>query len=132
VGYVLVPGENAVPFVDPNSALGKRAGFINAHLWVTPYEPTERYAAGSYVMGPGPDGLPKWTRANRSIENQDIVVWYTMGVTHIPRPEEWPVMPVHRAGFKLLPSGFFSRNPALDVPRPERSRKGSSRSSSGR
>jgi primary-amine oxidase len=40
-----------------------------------------------------------------------------MGVTHIPRPEEWPIMPVHHIGFQLLPAGFFDRNPALDVPR---------------
>ena len=46
-----------------------------------------------------------------------VVVWYTMGVTHIPRPEEWPVMPVTHVGFKLIPAGFFSRNPALDVPK---------------
>jgi Cu2+-containing amine oxidase len=36
-----------------------------------------------------------------------------MGVTHIPSPEEWPLMPVHRAGFKLVPAGFFARNPAM-------------------
>ncbi|MGH2822160.1 MAG: hypothetical protein ACRDLY_03885, partial [Thermoleophilaceae bacterium] len=41
---------------------------------------------------------------------------YTFGVTHNPRPEEWPVMPSHRAGFLLQPDGFFARNPALDVP----------------
>ena len=46
-----------------------------------------------------------------------MVLWYTMGVTHIPRPEEWPVMPVTHVGFKMIPGGFFTRNPALDVPR---------------
>jgi primary-amine oxidase len=45
------------------------------------------------------------------------VLWYSLGVTHIPRPEDWPVMPVHKAGFKLMPNGFFARNPAMDVPR---------------
>jgi primary-amine oxidase len=76
------------------------------------------YAAGFYVnQSKGDDGLPAWTRANRSIENRDIVLWYTMGVTHIPRPEDWPVMPVHRVGFKLVPNGFFAQNPVLDVPR---------------
>ncbi|PYM82470.1 MAG: hypothetical protein DME09_14225, partial [Candidatus Rokuibacteriota bacterium] len=47
-----------------------------------------------------------------------IVLWYTLGVTHIPRPEDWPVMPVHRASFTLEPDGFFAQNPALDVPKP--------------
>jgi primary-amine oxidase len=44
-------------------------------------------------------------------------MWYTMTVTHVPRAEEWPVMSAARAGFSLVPSGFFTRNPALDVPR---------------
>ena len=43
-------------------------------------------------------------------------VWYTFGVTHFVRPEDWPVMPVEYAGFLLSPVGFFDRNPALDVP----------------
>jgi primary-amine oxidase len=118
VGYMLVPGENAIPYAHETAWVRKRAGFLNAHLWVTPYEPAERYAAGDYIcQGPGGEGLVKWTKANRPIENTDVVVWYTMGVTHIPRPEEWPVMPVHRAGFKLIPAGFFTSNPALDVPK---------------
>jgi primary-amine oxidase len=118
-GYMLIPGENSLPFVAPDSFLRRKAGFVNAHLWVTPYAPQEQHAAGDYVnQGPLGDGLPKWTAANRSIVDQDLVVWYTLGVTHIPRVEEWPVMPVHRAGFKLVPAGFFSRNPALDVPKP--------------
>jgi primary-amine oxidase len=72
------------------------------------------YAAGDYVnCGPPSQGLPKWTSANRPIEDEDIVVWYTLGVTHVPRPEEWPLMPAHRAGFKLVPAGFFARNPAM-------------------
>jgi primary-amine oxidase len=117
-GYLLLPGENAVPYAAPTSSVRKRAGFLNAHLWATPYAPDETYAAGFYVnQSKGGEGLPKWTKANRGLENQDLVVWYTLGVTHIPRPEEWPVMTVHKAGFKLLPSGFFSKNPALDVPK---------------
>jgi primary-amine oxidase len=45
------------------------------------------------------------------------VIWYTLGVTHIPRPEEWPIMTVHPAGFRLVPDGFFDHNPAADVPK---------------
>lgn len=115
--YALLPGENAVPFAAPDSWVRKRAGFLNAHLWVTPYAPGEIYAAGDYPnQSRGGDGLPKWTSANRNIDNKDVVVWYTMGITHNPRPEDWPVMPVYPAGFKLVPWGFFGRNPALDLP----------------
>ena len=65
-------------------------------------------------MGGG--GLPRWTAANRSLIGTDLVLWYSFGVTHIPRPEDFPIMPVERTGFALLPSGFFDRNPALDLP----------------
>lgn len=92
--------------------------FINQHFWATRYHADEMYAAGAYPnQSLGGAGLRKWVADNEPLANQDAVVWYTMGVTHIPRPEEWPVMPVTHVGFKLIPGGFFSRNPALDVPR---------------
>jgi primary-amine oxidase len=116
-GYVLLPGENSLPFALPDSWVRKRAGFLNAHVWVTPYSDTERYAAGDYPnQSKGGDGLPKWTSANRPVDGRDVVLWYVMGITHNPRPEDWPVMPVHEAGFKLVPVGFFASNPAMDLP----------------
>ena len=87
---------------------------------MTPYQPTERYAAGDYPwQNPGPDGLPRWTQGDRSIDNTDVVVWYVVGAHHVPRVEEWPVMPVTKVGFHLVPDGFFDGNPALDLPRPD-------------
>jgi primary-amine oxidase len=116
--FILVPGANSVPYAAPSSSVRKRAGFINRHFWVTRYRAGEMNAAGAYPnQSKGGDGLPAWVSNNEPIENEDIVLWYTMGITHIPRPEEWPVMPVTHVGFKLIPGGFFSRNPALDVPR---------------
>ncbi len=120
VAYKLVPGENVLPLAQPDNAPLKRAGFARKHLWVTRYEPRELYAAGDYPnQHPGDAGLPTYTAANRSIENTDVVVWYTMGAHHIVRPEDWPVMPVTMIGFQLKPVGFFDGNPALDVPPPE-------------
>ena len=117
VGYRLVPGANVSPFAHPDASLLERAAFLRKHLWVTPFDPKERYPAGDYPnQHRGGDGLPRWTEANRSVEDEDIVVWYTFGSHHIPRPEDWPVMPVERIGFALKPDGFFDRNPALDVP----------------
>jgi primary-amine oxidase len=116
-GYALLPGENAIPFAQPDSWVRKRAGMLNAHIWVTPYAAGEMYAAGNYPnQSKGGDGLPAWTKANRPIDSKDVVLWYTMGITHNPRPEDWPVMPVHAAGFKLVPWGFFGKNPAMDLP----------------
>jgi primary-amine oxidase len=118
VGYLLVPGDTAMPFADQNgSSIRRRAGFLDAHFWVTPYDPSQMNAAGYYInQSKGGEGLPKWTSANRPVQDRDIVIWYTMGTTHIPRPEEWPVMNSHHLGFKLIPCGFFTRNPAMDLP----------------
>jgi len=117
VGYALLPGENALLLAGPDSWVRKRAAFLNSHLWVTPYRSAEIYAGGDYPnQSPGGEGLVKWTAENRPIDNHDLVLWYSMGVTHNPRPEDWPVMPVHAAGFQLVPWGFFARNPALDLP----------------
>jgi len=116
--YILVPEENSVPYAAQDSWLRKRAGFIDAHFWATAYDPMQMYAAGFYAnQGRGEDGLPLWIRADRSLQDSDVVIWYTLGVTHIPRPEDWPMMAVHSAGFKLVPGGFFDHNPALDVPK---------------
>ena len=67
-------------------------------------------------MHPGGAGLPKWTAADRDVDNADIVLWHTFGLTHFPRIEDWPVMPVDSAGFVLKPHGFFGANPTLDIP----------------
>jgi primary-amine oxidase len=117
-GYAVLPGENAVPFAQPDSWVRRRAAFLDSHIWVTPYRAGEMYAGGDYPnQSRGGDGLRQWTAANRDIHNHDVVLWYTLGITHNPRPEDWPVMPVHAAGFKLVPWGFFARNPALDLPK---------------
>jgi primary-amine oxidase len=117
VGYKLEPGENVASFVQPGSSIAARAGFMTGHVWVTPYDPTQLFAAGDYPnQHRGGDGLPGWIKADRPIEDTDVVLWYSMGHHHIPRTEDWPVMPVHRIGFSLNPNGFFDRNPALDVP----------------
>lgn len=119
VGYALIPGANVLPFAQPDAWVLRRAGFMTRHLWATPYAPRERFAAGDYPkQSTGDTGLAAWTRADRSLADTDLVVWYTLGSHHAARLEDWPVMPVQHAGFTLQPVGFFDRNPALDVPPP--------------
>jgi primary-amine oxidase len=117
VGYRLVPGSTARLLAQPDAAVAGRAAFATRNLWVTPYAPDERRPAGEYPnQSEGGAGLPAWTAADRSLENTDVVLWHVFGVTHVARPEDWPVMPVEYAGFVLRPDGFFGANPALDVP----------------
>ena len=56
------------------------------------------------------------TLGTGTVRKRDVVVWYTFGVHHVVRPEDWPVMPAGHIGFQLKPVGFFNRNPALDLP----------------
>jgi primary-amine oxidase len=117
-GYEIMPGATAASLLDPEDGVQKAAAFSEHQLWVTPYRPDERYAAGVYVMAnKGNDGLGAWTKANRKIENTDIVAWYTMGFHHVPREEDWPVMPTMWHEFTIRPFDFFAQNPALNLPR---------------
>ncbi|MCM6774327.1 primary-amine oxidase [Nocardia sp. CDC159] len=117
VGYTLYPEGKETLLAADGSSIAKRAEFATKSLWVTRYDPAERYAAGDFVnQHPGGAGLPRYAAADRAIDGEDLVVWHTFGLTHFPRPEDWPIMPVDYAGFVLKPVGFFDRNPTLDVP----------------
>ncbi|MCW2893663.1 MAG: hypothetical protein JWO75_3152 [Actinomycetia bacterium] len=117
--FTLHPEPAPSLLADPASPLAARAGFASRALWVTRYDPAQRYPAGDFVnQSPGGGGLPAYIAADRDIDGQDIVVWHTFGPTHVVRTEDWPVMPVARTGFMLRPTGFFDRNPTLDVPAP--------------
>jgi len=117
--YRLVPGEVVRAFALPGSPLTKRAAFTQHQVWFTAYHPRERFAAGDYPnQHAGGAGLPAYQAQDRALENTDVVMWVTLGHHHVPRPEDWPVMPVARLGFVLKPHGFFDRNPSLDVPPP--------------
>ena len=117
VAYKLLPSATPTLLAGEGSVVRRRAAFATHNLWVTPWAEGERRAAGSWPnQHVGGAGLPEWTAADRPITDTDLVVWHTFGLTHLVRPEDWPVMPVERTGFWLVPVGFFDRNPALDVP----------------
>ncbi|ALE04840.1 histamine oxidase (plasmid) [Arthrobacter sp. ERGS1:01] len=117
VGYTLYPEGQPTLAMAEDSSIADRATFARHHLWVTQFAEDERYAAGDFVnQHPGGAGLPAFVAADRDINGQDIVVWHSFGLTHFPRPEDWPVMPVDTTGFTLKPHGFFDANPTLNVP----------------
>jgi primary-amine oxidase len=119
VAYSLVPGAAPRLLAQAESSVGRRAGFARHNLWVTPYSVAQRRAAGDYPnQHAGGDGLLAWTAEDRSLVGTEIVAWHTFGITHSPRPEDWPVTPVEYCGFQLVAVGFFDRNPSLDLPRP--------------
>jgi primary-amine oxidase len=116
-GYKLIANAAPAMLAQEGCFMTARGGFATKHVWVTRYAPDERYASGEFPnQHAGGDGLPRYIAQNRSVENQDIVLWHTFGATHVCRPEDFPVMPVEYVGFALKPNGFFAENPAMDLP----------------
>jgi primary-amine oxidase len=117
-GYALMPMENASTLFSKAGA-NARAGFTFNHFWVTPYRQGELYAAGTYpnqAKKTNSYALPQYAN-DESIYNRDIVVWYSLGQTHIVRPEDYPLISNMKVSVEFRPDGFFERNPALDLGR---------------
>jgi len=116
--YKLEIPDTPLLLADKKSSISLRGGFAKHHIHVTPYDSNEKYASGDYPnQHKGGNGLPGYTKQKRSIKNKPLVVWVTFGPTHTPSPEEFPVMPVAKTSIMLKPFGFFSCNPAIDLPK---------------
>ncbi|KAF8606428.1 peroxisomal copper amine oxidase [Ceratobasidium sp. AG-I] len=109
----------------------KRAGFAEKAVWVVPEDETvlggRKWPAGRHVpqtRTQPKDSVVEWAQNGDSVEDKDILLFLTVGVNHVPRPEDWPVMPTEHLRVVFKPIGFFKANPALDVKVPvdERSR----------
>ncbi|KAK0336568.1 peroxisomal copper amine oxidase [Friedmanniomyces endolithicus] len=121
VSYKLVSRE--VPSLLPKegSLVWKRAGFARHAVHVTKYDDDQIHPAGRHVpqtSGEPSQGLPAWIAADpsASLDNTDVVLWHTFGLTHFPSPEDYPVMPAEPMTVLFRPRNFFTQNPALDVP----------------
>ncbi|OJJ42956.1 hypothetical protein ASPZODRAFT_104276 [Penicilliopsis zonata CBS 506.65] len=117
VSYKLVTVPSQMLLVNPKAFGFKRAEFATKPIWVTQYRDEELYAAGEFTnQSRKADGVETWVQRNDSTENEDVVLWHTFGLTHNPRIEDFPVMPMEKISVMLRPDGFFTKNPALDVP----------------
>ena len=116
-GYKLEPHDNVTTPARPGSSTSKRAGFIDHNFWATQYDPDEQYAGGDYPnQDSETEGLAEYVEQNRSLDGEDVVLWYTQGVNHVTRAEDWPVLPVEVASFSLKPEGFLDGNPSITLP----------------
>ena len=116
--YEVMPGATAKSLMSADDPTQKLGAFSEHQFWVTPFDTKQRYASGTYpTSSTANDGLADWTKANRPIENTDIVGWYTLGFHHVTRSEDWPVMPTMWHSFQIRPFHFFQSNPVLDLPK---------------
>jgi primary-amine oxidase len=117
VSYDVAIANHAQLLLDPQDSPAKRAQFLQHDIWVTPFDPAERHAAGEMVYeSRGGGGLPAWTAKDRAIRDRDIVIWVNLGMHHLTRAEDLPVMPTVWHSFILRPHNFFDRSPAIDLP----------------
>ncbi|MEW5302648.1 MAG: hypothetical protein WDW36_005411 [Sanguina aurantia] len=103
VAYKLIPAPSPRMMALPGSLVAARALFATKHLWVTPFHNNQKYPAGEHIVQSEKcKGLGEWTKEN-------------LPLTDGADPE-FPVMPVEVTSFRLMPAGFFSQNPTLDLP----------------
>jgi primary-amine oxidase len=116
-GYAVTDLQAALPLSGPRFPPLLRAPFAAHPVWVTRYREGQLYAAGDYPnQGHAGSGLSRYAAGRTDVSGKDLVLWVTTGFTHIPEPEEYPVMTSEGVGFSIRPAGFFDGNPALDVP----------------
>ena len=103
----------------PDSWHSRRAEFADHAIWITKYADGELFSGGKFTnQSRGGTGIKSFVakHASESARNEDIVIWHSFGLTHLPRIEDFPVMPCEIISVAMKPSNFFSANPALDVP----------------
>jgi primary-amine oxidase len=117
VGWKLMPWASPPMLIHKDSPIHPQAAWMDYNTWVTPYKEDQLFPGGYFLNN---SGLPEWVSEDEqaSIANTDIVLWHNFGLSHVPRVEDFPVMPVETCGIFLKPYNFFLENPALDVPPP--------------
>jgi primary-amine oxidase len=122
--YKLVSTFCSPLLAQSGSLVQKRAPWAEYSTHVVPYKDEDYgygriYPLGEHVAqwdGEGQVGIRKWVgNGTDNIENTDIVMFHTFGITHFPAPEDFPVMPTEIFDLMLRPRHFFTENPALDI-----------------
>jgi len=127
ISYQLIPYAGGTHPIAKGANFGKdewiynRLSFMDRQLWVTRYNPDERFPEGKYPNRSNKDtGLGQFTADDQSIVNTDNVIWMTTGTTHTARAEEWPIMPTEWVHVLLKPWNYFDETPTLGLNQPSK------------
>jgi len=117
VAYKIMAPPFQKMLADKESFHHKRAEFADHNIYVTSYKDGELYAGGKYTnQSRGGTGVRSFADRKDNVLDDDIVVWVQFGINHVPRIEDFPVMPCEVLKVAFKPVNFFDKNPALDVP----------------
>ncbi|KPM37240.1 Copper amine oxidase 1 [Neonectria ditissima] len=121
-GYKLHAVPSQMLMMGPETFNYRRGVFTSKPIWVTRYRDDELWASGEFTNQSREDsGIALWSARDEPVKNEDVVLWHSFGVTHITRPEDFPVMPAEKMSVALKPVNFFEQNPSNDVPRSSQS-----------
>lgn len=121
VGYkVHLPPMQPI-LADEQSFHRRRAEFADRSVYVTAHRDYgELFAGGEYTnQSRGGAGVRSWADRRDPLGGEggaDPVLWLQFGINHIPRVEDFPVMPAETLKVMFRPANFFDKNPAMDVP----------------
>jgi primary-amine oxidase len=117
VGYKIMAPPFQPILAHPSTLNYKRAEFANHAIYAVSYRDDELYAGGRYTnQSRGGTGVASWASRSDDILDKDLVLFVQFGINHIPRIEDFPVMPCEILRVSFKPVNFFGRNPSIDVP----------------
>ena len=113
VGYKLHAVPSQMMMMAKNTFNYKRGIFASKPIWVTRYRDEELWAAGEFTNQSREDtGLAIWANRNEQVENEDVVLWHSFGLTHVTRPEGKSTW--HHAWVSLLTPSRFPSHASRD------------------
>lgn len=119
--YRLMPPPSSMPFAHNFAPIMNRASFLRKGVWITQTDvANRRFVSGAFPNQRGTsDGVHEWVKDFKPLVDKPITLWVLFGYTHLPAPEQWPIMCVEHMTCMLQPFGFFDKNPTLDAWAPE-------------
>ncbi|KAK7513134.1 copper amine oxidase [Phyllosticta citriasiana] len=126
VAYKVMAPDFQKMISDEQSFNHRRAEFADHNIYLVKHDATQPplradlFAGGLYTnQSRGGTGVRSWANRAEPTLDTDILLFVQFGINHVPRIEDFPVMPCEILKVALKPVNFFDRNPALDVPQSE-------------